>query len=370
MGIRKYLIAVMIVGFVLSIVNNPSRADIPTAQSTPQATGTATSRLLSIAESPRLDPMPTGGDLLNVYLEAVNLAYDAGARGTIFTKSWKDFEPSVGKFDLQTIDENTNYIINVRGFDTMFGIQLINTVTREVPPDLQDAAFDSPQMIDRFHKLIDAIAPHLNRHYLYLSIGNEVDAYLSVHQEWKAYKTFYDDGVAYVHKVLPWIKVGVTSTFDGATSTSPAEVATLNALSDVYIVTYYPLNLDFSPRPPDAPLTDFPKLLSLAGKRPLIMQEVGYPSSSVLSSSEQQQADFVGNVFKAWNAAGDKMPFLSYFLLHDLPAQMCDDFGKYYGLPNNRNFKEFLCTLGLRQVNGTPKLGWQAFVNAAAKKGQ
>jgi hypothetical protein len=80
-----------------------------------------------------------------------------------------------------------------------------------------DVPFDSPKMIARFHALIDALAPIIDGHFLYMSIGNEVDVYLANKHEWAAYKTFYDDAVVYVHQKLPGIKVGVTVTFDGET---------------------------------------------------------------------------------------------------------------------------------------------------------
>jgi hypothetical protein len=45
---------------------------------------------------------------------------------------------------------------------------------------------------------------------------------------------------------------------------------------------------------------------------------------------------------------------------------MCEEFGRYYGLPDDTNFKAYLCTLGLRQRDGTPKLGWKAFQKGGA----
>jgi hypothetical protein len=222
-------------------------------------------------------------------------------------------------------------------------------------------------MRTRFHALIDSLRPDL-AHVSYLSIGNEVDPYLSSHPaEWATYKAFLTDAIAYVHSVAPSVKVGVTATFDGANGAAAADVAALNAASDVYILTYYPLTGDFGVRPPDAPLTDLPRMVSLAGVRPLILQEVGYPASTLLGSSEQLQAQFVTNVFDAWGPRGDRIPFLNVFLMHDFPQTLCDYFTQYYGLPGNERFSQFLCTLGLRKANGTPRLAWTAFVDAGRK---
>jgi hypothetical protein len=79
----------------------------------------------------------------------------------------------------------------------------------------------------------------------------------------------------------------------------------------------------------------------------------------------------LSNVYKAWAAAGDRVPFLTFFLLHDIPSQQCDDLTKYYGLPNNESFRAYLCTLGLRKADGKPRLAWSAFVEGASElKGQ
>jgi hypothetical protein len=109
----------------------------------------------------------------------------------------------------------------------------------------------------------------------------------------------YEDALAYVHLRAPRIRVGVTSTFGGASGSFPAEVERLNEQSDVFLLTYYPLGPGFLVQPPSSPLVDFPRMVSLAGNRPVILQEMGYPSSPLLGSSETMQVEFVTSVFTA-----------------------------------------------------------------------
>jgi hypothetical protein len=320
-------------------------------------------RILAISANPPMEPAPTAQKAIQVFNETLDLVYRVGTRGIHLSDKWSTLEPSAGKYNLDDFSYSINYLAN-RGFTLQLAIQIINTTAKETPSDLLNMSFNSKKMKDRFHAFFDALAPRLNRHVVYLSIGNEVDVYLAIHDEWVAYKDFYDDAVAYVHKAAPWIKVGVTCTFDGAMRNT-SEVARLNASSDVIVFTYYPLKPDFSVRDPDAPLTDFPKMIALAGGKPLVLQEVGYPTSTALASSEQKQADFVANVYAAWKANAGRIPFLNFFALHDFTPQMCTDLTQYYGLRSNKNFYEYLCTLELRKVDGTPKLGWKAFVDGA-----
>jgi hypothetical protein len=337
----------------------------PLVEQYARAASRSAGRVLSISSNPRTGPGTPPQD----FLAAIDLAYQAGARGNFVSWTWRALEPSPGRFHLDEMKDGLNYLGNTRGFELLVGIQVLNTTAKETPSDLADIPFDASAMKKRFHALMDAMRPYLNRHVKYLSIGNEVDVYLLPHpREWAAYQAFYNDGVAYVHTLAPWIKVGVTVTHDGAIA-NRVQVQNLNGRSDVFMMTYYPLANRFMARNPDSALTDIQKMVDLAKSRLLILQEVGYPSSAILSSSEQKQAQFVTQVFRAWKANANRIPFLNFFLLHDLPTQMCAELAKYYGLPSDRNFQSFLCSLGLRHSDGRPKLAWTSLMDAVRKVG-
>ncbi len=363
---RRSLVAVALacVVAVLAACEEESPSPSPTTKAggSPAATAKAGKRVLSISASARQDPPPQVQD----YINAFELGYKAGARGEFDSHTWQKLEPSAGHFALDEVKETFSFAKD-RGLVVLLGIQVLNTTAKETPPDLAGVPFDSPQMKRRFHALIDALRPHLGKQLTYLSIGNEVDEYLGAHaNEWGPYKNFYQDAVAYVHSVLPGVKLGVTTTFEGAKGGQAGRVADLNASSDVFILTYYPLGANFVVRGANAPVGDFPQMVQLAKGRPVVLQEVGYPAAGQLSSSEQAQADFVNNVYAAWKAAGGSIPFLNFFLLHDLPPKMCDELAQYYGV-GGANFKAYLCSLGLRKVNGAPKAAWQAFSRGAGE---
>ena len=248
----------------------------------------------------------------------------------------------------------------------MLGIQVINTVKREVPADLSNVAFDSPQMAARFHTLLDRVLPLLGSNAKYVSIGNEVDVYLQATGQWSTYRAFYEDALAYVHLKRPGTSVGVTCTFSGTNAGNLANVQALNTRSDVFIFTYYPLHGDFQGNGPNSPATDFPQMLSWTGGKPLILQEVGYPSDPLTGSSAAQQAQFVTAAFAAWRAGGAGIPFFDYFIEHDFDPPTCVALAQYYGIPNDPAFTGYLCSLGLRADDGAVKPAWNNFVAASA----
>jgi len=325
----------------------------------------ADQRVLGITANARPVPPPTQQDAL----DAANLVASVGARGAVLAFAWNELETAPGTFSLSTF-QNSVAFSSSRGLAIYVGIQVINTVAKETPSDLLVVAWDDPQMESRFHALVDAMRPTLTSHVRYLSIGNEVDVYLDANPaEWAAYQKFYENAVAYVHQTLPGIQVGVTTTFTGVSGPARANAIQLNNMSDVWIFTYYPLGPGFVPYGPGAPLVDFPTMLALAGNRPVILQEVGYPTSSVLSSSEADQSAYVTNVFQAWRSGSQQIPFLNYFALHDFTPSFCSTLAQFYGDPNDPAFAAYLCSLGLRYDDGTPKAAWQNLVNTAGAQG-
>lgn len=333
--------------------------------------------VLSVSADPRLEPFPTTAQEYGTLVDqARKLVHDAGVRGQMTTWTWKELEPTQGTFDankFSDVDTSIAYASKLAMVDYV-GIQVINTSALEVPPDLASTPLDDPAMQTRFKALLDrVITPHKGA-IKYLSIGNEVDAYLRAHPaDWPRYKTFYVAMAAYAKSLDPALQVGVTGTTDGALTLSTALLKDLASTSDVVILTYYPLNFDakgtIRVRDPNVVSADLAALLAFAGSRPLVLQEVGYPAAPSLASSEEKQAAFVSNVFAAWKANPGRIPFLNFFLLHDLTSKICSDLASYYGVSGSQDFYDFLCTLGLRKVDGTPRPAWNAFVTEAAGAG-
>ncbi len=353
-------------------VTRPTVAPAPSSASTPVA---AQAPVLSISASAYLDPSPVSPqDYVDRAGQAFLMSYNAGVRGLTSTWTWKELEPGPAGGDTKWADLNQALALSRDwGLRQYLGIQLINTTQRELPSDLATEAWDSPRMVARFKALLDTLLSTRQGRIRYLSVGNEVDAYFRLHPaEWAPYERFLTQVFAHAHALDPDILVGTTLTADGLLGASPAEAARLARLGDVWMVTYYPLNLSLSGvsvRHPTVVSGDVQRLLSLAGNQHIVFQEVGYPAATSLGSSEAWQAQFVEAVLDTWHTHRDRIPFLSFFLLHDLPAKMCDELGVYYGTTGVPGFRDFLCTLGLRQATGTPRQAWTALTARTGQPG-
>jgi hypothetical protein len=337
------------------------------------AAGAQSVRAAEVAAGPRavgITLVPRGGPKFtnrNVGA-AISLAQQAGVDAAQLSNNWSELEPTPGQYQTADLSAPLQGLGGQFGWNLMLTIGVINTVKRETPPDLANVAWDDPVMIDRFEALFDHIRPLFNSRLKYISIGNEVDVYFLMNpDEFQAYVTFYDTIADYIHQQAPGLAVGVTTTFSNTIGPAESMVTQLTQNSDVIIFTYYPLQANFDPEPPDVPLTDFPAMVQFAGRRPVILQEVGYPSAHKLASSPKLQKQFVQNVFQAWKDTGPAIPFLIYFGMHDFGGKFTKSLVKYYGIKDpTRHFPAYLRSLGLRHVNDSAKPGWKAFVQGVA----
>lgn len=303
------------------------------------------------------------GEWLLRYLQAFELAQDAGATGQFQSYRWSELEPQVGQYNQARLAEFASAMQSAEqnGLTQLVGIQIINTVRREVPAELAATAWDDPAMINALRNLFDQLLPSMQGRVRYLSLGNEVDVYFLAGRqaELPAYATLFSQMRNHVRPQLAGVQTGITITAGGWLGSNVQAWLDLTQQADVMIATYYPLNSDFSVQPPTAPAADFPALLQLAGNKPLVLQEVGYPSSPVLGSSTAQQAEFIHQSFAAWRNSEGRIPFLNLFLLHDFATALVDELVLYYG-SNDPLFRAYLDSLGLRNRDNTDKPAWQA----------
>jgi len=295
------------------------------------------------------------------YAEAVDLAMGIKAPINVSLLSWKDLEPKAGVYDVKNRLGGMAYSFT-KGMSGYFGISLINTLKRDMPDDLIDMEWSDPALLPRFEKLLDQVASQLPpQHVPYFVIGNEVDVYFEKHpDEVQAYLGFYRAARAMVKQRFPNTKVGITVTYEGLKKGRESLVATMVSESDAAFFTFYPF-LDLKVLPPATipPMLD--EVIAAAQGKDILLQEIGYPSSPLIGSSPALQAEFFTVILPAIKAR-PQIKVASVFLMHDLEPKLCDMLTGYYGADQwgdkTAPFKAFLCTLGVRGFEGTPKPAW------------
>jgi hypothetical protein len=130
---------------------------------------------------------------------------------------------------------------------------------------------------------------------------------------------------------------------------------------DFLSLTYGPLKPDFTVEEPSVVTSDFGRMRQFAGSRKIVLQEIAYPTSAAARSNEEKQSEFYRNAFQ--ELARNPAPFeaVNFMTLADLSDADTEKFAGFYRMKNHAAFRGVIQTLGMFDVNGRPKKGWDAF---------
>jgi hypothetical protein len=311
-------------------------------------------------------PVPKGERLLSIDLtmasdndfgNAFTLARSVGMQVTSLSLAWDDLEPTPSQYGTDpNWLELANLFFSQQGVPISLALTPIDTNNLRLPPYLKDKAFDDPEVIERFKRLLDYVFSQLpDLELTSLAIGNEIDGYLGTNKKrWQEYSSFFQEVSMYARSKRPGLIIGSKIGFGGLTGNARDLSAAIVQTSDVVMLTYYPLNGDFSVRNPEVVHEDFAKLVALFPDKPIYILEAGYPSSPLLGSSETKQTDFVREIFRAWDTQAEHIKLLDFLWLHDISPAVVEELGDYYGL-HDEKFLAYLATLGLRTFEGVDK---------------
>lgn len=306
------------------------------------------------------------------YDRAMEIARQAGAEVVSLSVYWDEIEtvPGVYAPDPNWL-EIANQYYPARGVRVALVISVLDTVRARLPADLESKAFDDPEVIARFAEALGYIFSQIPELELVsLAVGNEVDGVLGIDaRAWEAYQVFYDSAVERVHALRPGLPVGVKATLEGLTGAPRERIDALNRSSDVVLATYYPLEPDFTVRDPAVVHEDIDALVARHPDRPVFLHETGYPSGAKCGSSEELQAEFVRQVFSAWDAHADRIRLVIFTWLTDVSPRSLRDMESYYGI-SQPAFLEYLGTLGLRTypAAGADKAGFAALKDEVRRR--
>ncbi len=294
----------------------------------------------------------TNEDFELTFAEARSL----GLKFASLSVPWDEIERTPGVFTSGVLGD-ANAFYQLKEIPVLLTIPTIDTNALRLPADLQGEQFSSPNVKARFAALLRFVLNELRDTTLVgISIGNEVDGLLGYDpNKWAEYLDFFESGLGVIHAQRKGTPVGAVLGFRGFLS---SRAAPLIAASDVALVTYYPLNDDFSVRPVTDVSGDFESMVSAAQGKSLIVAECGYPSASENGSSEAQQRDFFTEMLRVWDLYKSEIPYLLIFSLTDYPSTFVAELGQYYRLQDG-GFLAYLGSLGLRRADGSAKASFE-----------
>jgi hypothetical protein len=329
------------------------------------------------------DPVPKGDRTLAIdvnyasdgdYGIAFAMAQELGIQEVKLSLDWNGIETEQG-FDYSLIDI-INWFYPEYNMPVSLIFRPVNTNMLTLPSDIASLPLDDEQVISRFKAFLDSIynrIPDLTVTAVF--IGNEIGAYLGNDvSRWNAFSTFYDSARAHVKSL--WgsgMKVGtIGMLYDMIGEPNKGRYQGINENSDVIGVTYYPLNGDFSVKDPSVVQADFDDIVAAFPDIPLWFTEAGYPTGAACNSTEEKQADFITQVFQAWDRHKDNIAHIDFTWMHDQDSATVASWIIAYGMagsPYADAFGAYLATLGMRTYDGQDKTGYKRLIQEAALRG-
>jgi hypothetical protein len=323
------------------------------------ATGATAQRVLSVDVNP-----PQDGD----YTAAFEKALDAGLSEIGLFFPWTSIEVAPGVYANDNLPI-ANVYYPAYGVPVRLMISPIQTNFKVVPSDLAGKPFDDLTLIARFNAMLDWVATQIpDLTVAAIILGNEYDVFLgSDPAAWAAYTAFYAATASHARSLWPTARISAEATLPGAIGAMLPYNQALNQHSDVLSVSYYPLNRNFTVQPPAVVQDAFDRICELYAL-PIEFEEIGYPSGKLNRSSPTLQAQFVHEVFLAWDRHADQVRMVDFTWMHDLPPSVARSIARLYGV-RTPQFTEYIATLGLRNADGTDKPAWTQLTTDAAARG-
>jgi hypothetical protein len=299
--------------------------------------------------------MPSDND----YNKAFELAEEIGMERIGLFQNWDTIEPSPRNYSGTWLSIADKYY-PAKKVSLDLTIAVIHTNHSTVPEDIRNKALNDPEVIERFKSLLDFVFSQMpNTHFSSIVISSESDIYLGTDEKkWEQFESFYKEIVSYIHVKKPGISVTTEFAFNGLTGQMKKKAQDVNKLSDVIGVSYYPISDDFNVKDPAIVSDDFNTIVAIYPHKPIIFYQFGYPSSEYIKSSEERQALFISEAFRAWDKHKDKIKMIDFTWLHDFFPQKVDEMTGVYGI-SSRGFTEFIGTLGLRTYEDLDKPAFQ-----------
>lgn len=328
------------------------------------------------AHSP--SPSVQGGRILGMdvketpsisYATAYARAIAIGVREVSVSLDWSLLEPSLGDHD-DTLPGIIDVFYPGQPADLALVLRPLDTPGPSLPAELIGLPYDDPAVIAAFEDFLThlhAQLPALNAsgRLRWIHIGNEIDAHLGQDAtRWAQWRTFFRAAKAKVREL--WgsgVEVGSIVQFSVLNdATKRALYMSLLPDLDNAVLTYYPLDADFTVRPVSAVASDFALMVDTIPDKAIVLQECGYPSSALNDSSEAKQADFISAVFEAWDEHASRIRLIDLTWQYDVTPATVDQWVVDYrmaGSPDEAAFRAYLATLGLHRGDGAEKMAMQ-----------
>ncbi|MEW5996360.1 MAG: hypothetical protein AB1657_02065 [Candidatus Micrarchaeota archaeon] len=290
-----------------------------------------------------------------LFMDAIKEARENGVDVLYWYFTWK------GLYSNWSISDYVMEALSQEG-RTAITFNIIHTSVLGQYPD-KYSSFSDPGFRGEFSDFAADFAERYHPDYLF--VGNEVDDYLYAHRDKiPAFREILAETREKVHAVSPETKVGFTATYHDAVKNNATDIIVeLAPEADLIGYTVYGYHDLFVFDNVSLGRYMLGDVKNVVPGKPYAVVETAWSSSLLLSSSEGRQAEFAEEYFSYLESTDAE--FVNWFGLHD--GKDCTDDADTFltDAPWVKEdeefmvpFREYLCTIGLKSSDGTPKQAW------------
>ncbi len=262
----------------------------------------------------------------------------------------------------------TAALYRARGGSVLFTIALVDHAQDARPSALQ-ASWSAAALRSTLQALIDRSFDTFGTELAYLSFGTDVDRFLSQANtsDRSACTALIEQALSYAEahpKRPPATQIGVTFSAPGLVGALLPETQALLRQSAAAVVTNFPLDASFQALSVSNATAQLQAVADAVGQAapglPLVVQELGYPSATLVGSSLDAQQQFFQAAFSLLSARRDRFPFVNLYASADPDEAECEREAVTYGAAGDPFLIAARCSLGLKDASGVDKPAWAA----------
>ena len=305
--------------------------------------------------------------------DGVKIAKELGLNFIVETTTWD--EPKEGDYPWAEGSDDSFAArledLKRQGYTVCVTLKNVEDDKKQMPLYLEGRPFDDPQVLRRWVAFLKEFVGRYGDGIDYLNFGHQINGYFPKHEdEWAGFVKFVGAGAMLVRKERPKMSVGVVlkDTDDPAKFWRDlAPACTHFALTYTVpcsVIEKNPTSSALNPKQPTFFGKTLDTMLQLAGRRKVLLVEVGCASHASLDSSPEIQAQFIKALFAWLKRSESRVAAFSYAIDKDWPYEATkgalkqmfgDEIMKY------RGFVRLLSSRGLRDEEGNKKPAFEAF---------
>lgn len=291
-------------------------------------------------------------------------ARENGAQLLYWYFSWKDLEEK---------PDTVPFVMQPMSYEGKTGVVIEVIHTNVLAPyPAPWVSFDEQGFAERFSDFAAEFAEKYEPDYLF--VGNEVDDYLYLHRDKiGAFKNVLELSRSKIKQASPGTKVGFTATYHDAVAHDALDIIQeLAGKADIIGYTAYGYSGQFRFEDPGKGIELLEGIPSVVPQKPFAIVEAGWNTSSLLGSSEEKQKQYAEKFFDYLKTTDAE--FVNWFSLHDGKdcTQAAQSFLTGTSEPMAQDelfvdsFLAFLCNLGVKKSDGTPKVAWGTWLEQSS----